>query len=153
MKVSDLIFEDSIFFLEVKNKDELFEKIAEIISDKNREIESKENLLSLMKAREKQGNTFARKEVAIPHVKCKFLKNFKIYLFIIKNGIEYKEDEEKVKIVFMIIGPDKNYNIHLLLLSRIARLIKETSVIKEILNKQDSGIIHSIISENERKII
>ncbi len=153
MNISDLLSEDNIFFLKVKNKDELFEKIAEIISKKNKKMESKETLLSLMKNREKQGNTFARKGVAIPHVKCNSLKDFKIYLFIVKDGIEYKEGEEKVQIIFMIIGPEKSYNIHLLLLSRLARLIKETPVIKEILKEKEIGVINSIIGENEGKII
>ncbi len=153
MKLSDFLKKENIFFVQAQNKQKLFELIADTINKDTKEIKSKDILLELMNNREQQTNTYAIKSVAIPHIKCENLENFKIYIFILKDGIDYKEGEEKVKIVFMIIGPDKKYNIHLILLSRIARLIKETPIIKDILNEQKESKIKTLIEKYEERII
>ena len=153
MKLSDVFSEDNIFFIKAANKDELFGRIAELITEANKEVETKTALLELIKKREKQSNTFAMENIAIPHVKCPKLDNFNLYLFIIENGVEYKEGEKKVRVIFMITGPNHSYNIHLLLLSRIARLIKETPLAKSILKEKNKINIKKLIENYEKEII
>jgi len=151
MRISDLLSVDSIIFLNVKDKEELFEKISEILAEKTKNIKSSE-ILTLLEKREEMGSTYAGKDTAIPHIKCKKLENFYFYLFILEDKIIY-DDEKNVKNIFFIAGPDKNYSFHLTILSRIARMLKETDILNEINKKREKGQILNSIKEAENKII
>lgn len=151
MKIYEFLSPQSIIFLDAEDKDDLFEKVSKIVSTSINEVSQKE-IISLIKEREKLASTYAGKNFAIPHIKCKKLENFFIFLFILEKEIVY-DDEKKVRNIFFIAGPDKNYPLHLVILSRIARMLKETDIAENLKGKTDKDKILSLIKDAENKII
>ncbi len=151
MKISELLTVDSIFILNVNNKEELFEEISKIFSEKAEET-TKEEIFDLIKKRENLDSTYAGKKTAIPHIKYEKIERFYILLFLLKKEINYHE-EKKVKNVFFIAGPDKNYSLHLMVLSRIARMLKETDISEKITDERNKEKILNLIKEAEKRII
>ncbi len=151
MRISELVPPKNIKFLEAENKEKLFKKIADFFSKNNSDV-SIEDIHSLLNQREKMGSTYAGKGFAIPHIKCKKIKDFFVFLFILKKEIEYDKDK-KINYVFFVAGPDKEYSKHLSILSRIARMLKETKIEEKIRKESSPEKISQIIEELENKII
>ncbi len=151
MRISDFLSTDSIFTLNLNNKEELFKEISKIFSEKAEET-TKEEIFDLIKKREDLDSTYAGKKTAIPHIKYGKIKKFYIFLFLLENEISYHEDK-RVKNVFFIAGPDKNYSLHLMILSRIARMLKETDISEKIMDERNKERILNFIREAEKRII
>ncbi len=151
MRISELTPPKNIKFLEAENKEDLFKKIADLFSKKILEV-SGEDILLLLTKREKMGSTYAGNGFAIPHIKCKKIKDFFVFLFILKKEIQY-DKEKKINYVFFVAGPDKDYSKHLSILSRIARMLKETNIEEKIGKENSPESISKIIEELENKII
>ena len=151
MRISDFLTIDSIFTLNIENKEELFEVISKIFSEKAEET-TREEVFDLIKKRENLDSTYAGKKTAIPHIKYGKIKKFYIFLFLLENEISYHEDK-RVKNVFFIAGPDKNYSLHLMILSRIARMLKETDISEKIMDERNKERILNFIREAEKRII
>ncbi len=151
MKISELISSKRVFFVDTKDKFSLFKKMAEISSEILKLTDS-EDILKLLNEREKLGSTYAGSGFAIPHIKCKKIDDFYLFLFILKSEINYDEDR-RIRYVFFVVGPDRDYQMHLVILSRIARMIKETNISEIILNETDKEKIVKLIFQTEEKII
>ena len=63
--------------------------------------------------------------VAIPHAKIVGIKDFFICISVLEKGVDWDAiDEEAVRIIFLIAGPEAQQNQYLQLLARLSLTIK-----------------------------
>lgn len=126
MRLSELISTvSSDVNIKCKNKDDLFTVIGELaVKDPKCKGVTKEFIIERLKERETQGSTGVGDGVAIPHARVKGMNDF-IVIVITTKGIDFQAfDNKKVKLFFVILGPEDDVNRHLQILAALAGKIK-----------------------------
>ncbi|MEI0580411.1 PTS sugar transporter subunit IIA [Brachyspira pilosicoli] len=147
--IKDFILDEEIFFKdwELPNQNSLFEKIGNILIEKNY-VDNQ--YIEAIKEREKEyptGIYTPAYPVAIPHVDAKYAKVNTIFIVTSKYGIEFEDAEEdrnlKAKIIFGIII--KDHDSHIDFLVQVSNLIQNESLLNDIYNAKNPKEIKEII--------
>lgn len=135
--------------LKAKDKEDLLKKIAKIaIKDPRCSNIKYELIAKLLLDREEQGSTGFGNEIAIPHARIPGMKEF-IVLVITSKGIDFDAiDKKKVKLFFVILGPEEAVNQHLQILATISRFLGQTSLKNELLSAKNVGVLIEIFKKN-----
>ncbi|MCC5905908.1 MAG: PTS sugar transporter subunit IIA [Balneolaceae bacterium] len=113
--------------LSVDHKDELLNEMVNVLKEQVDDEQLKEIRESVFE-REKIMSTGVGKSLAIPHGKVASIEENYASFAVLKEPIEFDSiDGEPVKIVFLLVGPEKKNSIHIKLLSRISRLMNSSS--------------------------
>jgi len=124
-----MYIEENLIFLNIKSRDkqELLEQLCEKLEQVG-EVSSASEFFKAIWEREESFSTGIGRNVAIPHGKSSSVKETKLLLAIIPDGVEYDAlDGEPVKILFMFavpLGKDKEYS---LLLPKVTTFVREES--------------------------
>ena len=139
----------TVIGLEAKNKDEAFQEMT----DKFCQIknpDSREEILAALWEREQKMSTGIKKGIAIPHGTSSALDHVQGVLGISQKGIEYNAlDGQPVYLLFMILAPKGDSEIHLRLLRRLAMLIDNSQFYTELLAQKDPQRVNEIIKRYE----
>lgn len=113
--------------LEVKDKKELFEKMAKKMEEYGC-IKNKSTYIKALKKREKEGVTGFGQGIAIPHGKSKTVIKPTVLFCRLEKPIKYESLEgDTVSKVFMIAVPENSSNEHLKIISSLARKMTHKS--------------------------
>ena len=135
--------------LQSEDKDEVFEEMADLFCQKVKTGDRNEILKSLWD-RESKMSTGIQKGIAIPHGKVESLENVCGVLGISKNGIEYDAlDDQPVYLLFMVLAPKTDSELHLRLLKRLSELLDNPQFYTELLAQNDSQSASRIIKKYE----
>jgi PTS system nitrogen regulatory IIA component len=109
-----------------------------------------ENLVTVLLERERLGSTGIGGGIGIPHGKLKELDTLLLGFGLSRKGVDFESmDNRPTHIFFMLITPENSTGLHLKLLSRISRLLKN-DVFKEKLQKSaGADEIYAVIQEND----
>lgn len=147
MKISDLMNENAIIFLETENMKDAIKEMVDAAYDAKC-IENKEDFLKAILAREEVVSTGIGLGVAIPHAKMKSIKNFFIIVAVIKNGVDWDAiDRKPVRAVFLIGGPDENQGEYLKILAKITLLIKNSEKRESIFASSDAKSVLKVFDK------
>jgi len=102
---------------------ELFRIIAYHISNKLNEDEKL--IHDLLIKRENDNSTSLTDFVAIPHIIIDGTKVFDIFMFRGRKGIEFTEDHDNIRAVFVLVGTRDERNFHLRAISAIAQIVRD----------------------------
>lgn len=84
--------------------------------------------------REKIMSTGVGKGLAIPHAKTPVVEENLAAFALLKEGLPFDSiDNEPVRLVFLLVGPESKNSLHIKLLSRISRLMNSASFREKIL--------------------
>lgn len=83
-----------------------------------------ESVLELLRQREAQGSTFLNEEIALPHARVEGLIKPVVALGLTHQGIIDTPTPNKIKIVFLLLSPNKESGIHLQLLATAAKIFQ-----------------------------
>jgi len=106
--------------------DEIIKTLANQLSESLPDIATK----SMMDKVINEGfhTTCMGNECAITHARCQLMKKSLIAVIRLKPAIDLgAQDKEDVKLVFLLIGPQKSTSYHLKILSRLARILNQAS--------------------------
>jgi PTS system fructose-specific IIC component/PTS system nitrogen regulatory IIA component len=135
--------------LEAEDKDEVFEELTDFFCQKIKTGDRKEILEALWE-RESKMSTGIQKGIAIPHGKIKSLDNVYGILGISKKGIEYDAlDDQPVYLLFMVLAPKTDSEMHLRLLKRLSELLDNPQFYTELLAQNDPQNANRIIKKHE----
>jgi len=126
-----------------KNKEEALRKLAELAcySPKLNNWTA-DKIYQALNDREQQGSTGFGNELAIPHARLENVEDFLVFAVISKTGIDFNAlDKKKVKIMFVILGPEDKVNEHLKILASLSRALSPLSVRKEILAAHTENVL------------
>lgn len=108
----------------VTKKDALKELVQVLVSAHG--IKDGTGILEALQEREELGSTGIGQGIAIPHGKSDAVGKVVAALGISKRGIDFDSlDGEPVYIFFMLIAPSNSAGIHLKILAKISRLLKD----------------------------
>ena len=134
MNISQYIETENIILdLKSKSKKNLLEFIAMKMS-KDNNVE-KDIIFEKLYEREKLGTTGLGKGIAIPHARIPNTKEPKIIIVKLDTPLNYESiDGNDIDIVFALIVPEKEDNLHIDLLSNIASMLEDKSFLLYIRN-------------------
>lgn len=124
-----MYIEEKLIFLNIESrgKRELLSDLCEKLNTID-VVDSASEFFKAIWEREESFSTGIGRNVAIPHGKCSCVKETKLLLAIIPDGVEYDAlDGEPVKILFMFavpLGKDKEYSA---LLPKVTTFVRDES--------------------------
>ncbi len=147
MKILEVLPKEAIITdIKSKVKNEVIEELVESIS-KITGINSAE-LIRVLLERERLGSTGIGGGIGIPHGKLKSLESLIMGFGLSKKGVEFESiDGRPTHLFFILLTPENSTGLHLKLLARISRLLKNESFKKKLMKATDSNQVYSIIEE------
>ena len=147
MKILDALNPDSVISnLSALNKKGIIEELVKAVS-KNTEAESGEMIRVLLE-RERLGSTGIGDGIGIPHGKLKGLNKLVMAVGLSRKGVDFESlDGKPTHIFFLLVTPDNSTGLHLRLLARISRLLKDDAFKNGLKRAKDSKEMFKIISD------
>ncbi|MFO7846141.1 MAG: PTS sugar transporter subunit IIA [Balneolaceae bacterium] len=137
--------------LHVRDKEQLINELVDLLKPKV-SPEQLENIRNSVFEREKIMSTGVGKQLAIPHGKCSSIDKNMACFALLKNSVEFNSiDNEPVKMVFLLVGPEEKYSTHIKLLSRISRLMNSTKFREKLFQCKTSDEIFETFQNEEQE--
>jgi len=151
MRILDLLQEESIVAkLQSKDKIGILGELAAPVS-KITKIK-KEELVEILMNREKLGSTGIGGGIGIPHGKIKNLESMIIGFGLSKKGVNFDSiDGNLTHIFFLLLTPENSTGLHLKLLGRISRMLKDEPFKHKIIAASNREEILSIIRNEDEE--
>jgi PTS system nitrogen regulatory IIA component len=151
MKICDVLDRKSILPDLKKRKkkgilEELVIPVAEIAGV------SQKDLTKVLMERERLGSTGIGGGIGIPHGKMKNLESLVLGFGLSRKGVEFESlDGQPTHIFFLLVTPENSTGLHLKLLARISRILKNDPFKSRLLEASDSDEILGIIKEEDEE--
>ena len=149
MKILDVLKPDAIL-VDLKSKDkngiidELAAPVAEIAGVDHAE------LVRVLADRERLGSTGIGGGIGIPHGKLKGLETLVLGFGISRDGVDFESmDGRPTRIFFLLVTPENSTGLHLKLLARISRILKNDPFKDSLLAAKDRDEIFEIIKQED----
>ncbi len=150
MKILDMLHPGAIIpDLKAQDKKGILEELATAISGVTRQ--TPKELLKVLMDREQLGSTGIGEGIGIPHGKIKGLTSMVIGFGLSKRGVDFDSiDGRPTHMFFTLITPDQSTGLHLKLLARISRILKNDGFKSRLMRAASAEDIYTIIqSEDE----
>jgi len=113
-----------------------------------------EYLVRVLMERERLGSTGIGEGIGIPHGKLNDLESLILGFGLSRKGVDFESmDGLPTHIFFLLITPENSTGIHLKLLARISKILKNETFREKLLNAANSDEIYSIIMEEEEEAL
>jgi PTS system nitrogen regulatory IIA component len=153
LKLADILRESCVVadIKGVTKREILFEMVETL--KKAKLIDDIEPVVEIIMEREKLGSTGIGDGVAIPHGKMKKLNTILCVAGRSKEGVNFDAvDRRPVHIFFLVLAPEDSASMHLKVLSRISKVLRDQSFKKNILKLADAHDIYTNIIEADDKL-
>jgi PTS system nitrogen regulatory IIA component len=149
MKILDLLKKEAII-VDLKATDKMG-VIEELISPISQITQTDQNdLVRVILNRERLGSTGIGGGVGIPHGKLKELSALVLGFGLSRKGVDFESiDGKRTYLFFLLIAPEDEAGLHLKLLARISRLLKNDLFRQQLKNAQTVDEIYAIIQSND----
>jgi PTS system nitrogen regulatory IIA component len=102
--------------------------------------------------RERLGSTGIGEGIGIPHGKMKSLESLHLGIGVSRQGIEFESiDGKPVHICFLLVTPENSTGLHLRLLARISRILKNEPFREKLLEAGDRDAIYEAIRKEDEE--
>jgi len=147
MKILDVLPKETILTdLKAKDKKGVIEELAASVSQITG-INCME-LVQVLLERERLGSTGIGGGIGIPHGKLANLESLIMGFGLSRKGVDFESmDGQPTYLFFLLITPENSTGLHLKLLARISRILKNDSFKKKLLKATGSNEVYSIIGE------
>ncbi len=152
MKILDVLLKEAILAdLKALDKrgvlEELVTPVARIAGINH------EHLVRVLMERERLGSTGIGEGIGIPHGKVKNIESLVLGFGLSRKGVDFDSmDGLPAHIFFLLITPENSTGLHLKLLARISKMLKNDPFKQKLLNATNSDDIYSIIKEEEEEL-
>lgn len=150
MEIDKIIRKENIIFdFEAKSKEEVLQKIVEILVRNNNILDEKEVFKGYLK-REDEGTTGFGKGIAIPHCKSSNIKNPEVIIVSLVKGVNWLAlDEKDVNyIIGLAIPEEQSGDMYLSLLGALASKLMEDDFVDNLLKMKDKNILVNYLKRN-----
>lgn len=149
MKIIDAIHKETIL-VDLKSNDK--KGILEELSYPVSQITgiSHEELIRVLMERERLGSTGIGDGIGIPHGKLRHLDGLILGFGMSKNGVDFESiDGKPTYIFFLLFTPDNSTGLHLKLLARISRILKNDLFKKNLLKATDQNDVLKLLGNED----
>ena len=151
MKILDVLQKEAIL-ADLKSQDKkgiIEELVIPVLKITN---VSHEDLVRVLMERERLGSTGIGGGIGIPHGKLKELDSLVLSFGLSRKGVDFESmDRQPTHIFFLLITPENSTGLHLKLLARISKILKNDPFKERLLNAADSDEIFNIIGEEDEE--
>lgn len=153
MKIVDLLNPAAIAAdIEAVGKDEALAELADVMIRVENGLD-RDEVIRVLKERERLGSTGIGDGVAIPHGKLKNLKKLLIAFGRSRQGVDFDSmDGKPAHLFFLLIAPEESVGVHLKTLARISKLLKNPDVRRRLLDANGSRELYQVIFDEEEKL-
>jgi PTS system nitrogen regulatory IIA component len=150
MKILDVLQTDTILpNLQARDKKGVLEELVAPVAAYTG-IEARQ-LVRVLMDRERLGSTGIGGGIGIPHGKMERLTSLVLGVGISHQGVDFESlDGRPTRIFFLLMTPENSAGLHLKLLARISRLLKNDLFKEKLLAAADVEAIRAAIAEEER---
>jgi PTS system nitrogen regulatory IIA component len=135
--------------VEAEDKDEVFEELVDFLINAYG-LEDRDAILKALHEREEKMSTGIKKGIALPHGKLSSINEIVGVIGISKKGIDYDAlDGEPVYLLFLLVSSEKNAELHLKILKKIAMLLEMPEFYTNILKSEGSDQVYKTIKKYE----
>jgi PTS system nitrogen regulatory IIA component len=152
MKILDVMQKSTIIpDLKSKDKKSLIEELAAPVAVAAG-VEHKE-LVRVLIEREQLGSTGIGDGIGIPHGKMKNLSSLALGFGLSRQGIDFESmDGRPTHIFFLLVTPEDSTDIHLRLLARISKMLRNDLFKERLLKAWDADEMYRIIQEEDESL-
>lgn len=153
MKLADILRESCVIadIKGITKREILFEMVETLKRAKL--IDDIDPIVEVIMEREQLGSTGIGDGVAIPHGKMKTLNTILCVAGRSKEGVNFDAvDRQPVHIFFLVLAPEDSASLHLKVLSRISKVLRDQSFRKKMLTLTDAHDIYTNIIEADDKL-
>lgn len=137
--------------LEGKDKDCVIRELIDLL-DTNGSLLDKEVVLDAVFTRERTRSTGIGSGIAIPHGKCKAVKELVMALGIANDGIDFASvDGKPVTIVILLVSPADKTGPHIQALARISRLMLDEQFRESLEKATSSEELYELLNSKENE--
>jgi nitrogen PTS system EIIA component len=153
VKLADILRESCVVAdIKGATKKEILFEMVETLKKANL-IDDVDSVVNIIMEREKLGSTGIGDGVAIPHGKMKKLNAILCVAAQSKKGVDFDAvDRQPVHIFFLVLAPEDSASLHLKVLSRISKVLRDQSFRKKILKLDNAHDIYTNIIEADDKL-
>jgi PTS system nitrogen regulatory IIA component len=109
-------------------------------------------LVKVLMERERLGSTGIGEGIGIPHGKVKDLESLVLGFGLSRKGVDFDSmDGQPAYIFFLLLTPENSTGLHLKLLARISRILKNDLFKQKLLGASNRDEIYYIIKEEEEE--
>jgi PTS system nitrogen regulatory IIA component len=151
MKILDVLDEGSVIAdLKGRSKPEVLEELAAPVARlANEELR---DVVEVLLERERLGSTGIGGGIGIPHGKLKRLDRMVIGFGLSRKGVDFDSlDGEPTRIFFLLMAPESSTGLHLKLLARISRILKNEPFKERLLQAKSAEEIAAPIKEEDEE--
>lgn len=150
MDITSFITADSVAVgLEVKNKEELIEKLLNLANYSGKITDLSEARNAVF-SREKLLSTGIGDGIAIPHAKTQAVSDTICSVAVLRNAVEFDSvDGIPVDVAFLLLGKESNVGAHLRLLSRISRYLCDAEKISRLRVAKNKEELLNLLSNED----
>ena len=113
---------------------------------------SEDGLVKVLLERERLGSTGIGGGVGIPHGKLINLDNIVLGFGLSRNGVDFESmDGKPTHVFFLLVTPENSTGLHLKMLARISRLLKDESFKERLISASNQEEILSVIQEEDEE--
>jgi PTS system nitrogen regulatory IIA component len=151
MKILDVLLKEAIVpDLRSSTKKEVLEELVAPVAQLSGV--SAEELVKVLLERERLGSTGIGGGIGIPHGKLKHLDNLIIGFGLSRQGVDFESlDGQPTRIFFLLVTPENSTGLHLKLLARISRILKNDPFKERLLQATSRDEIFNIIKEEDEE--
>jgi len=149
MKICDVLKKETILAdLKAQNKKGILEELVAPVSEIAKV--NQEALVKVLMERERLGSTGIGGGIGIPHGKMKDIDSLVLGFGLSRKGVDFESlDGQPTHIFFLMITPENSTGLHLKLLARISRILKDDPFKTRLLNATSGDEIFAIINEED----
>jgi PTS system nitrogen regulatory IIA component len=131
------------------SKDDLLAEMTDVMLRSAQGLD-RDEVLSVLKERERLGSTGIGEGVAIPHGKLKNIDRLVLSFGRSKTGVDFDSmDGKPAHLFFLLLAPEDSISVHLKTLARISKLLKDQHVREQLLTAATADEIYQIIRVEE----
>jgi len=123
--------------------------LAEVVSNRDPSI-NKRDLVRVLIERERLGSTGIGDGVAIPHGKMNGIKHPLISFGRSHKGLDFDSmDGQTVYLFFLLVAPENSSSVHLQVLAKIAKILKNSTIRKHLMEARTREEIYRKIIQTD----
>ncbi|MDJ0810525.1 MAG: PTS sugar transporter subunit IIA [Desulfobacterales bacterium] len=149
MKILDALTPETII-ADLKSRDKmgLLEEMATPVARiANIEVDE---IVRVLHERERLGSTGIGGGIGIPHGKLKNLDNLLLGFGISRQGVDFESmDNRPTHIFFLLITPENSTGLHLKVLARISRILKNEPFKERLMEATSAEELYAILGEED----
>lgn len=149
MKILEVLDQKAINVdLKAKDKKGLLDEMAAPIADATGT--TPEELVKVLQERERLGSTGIGGGIGIPHGKLKNLEELTLGFGLSRSGVDFESmDGRPTHIFFLLLTPENSTGLHLRLLARISRMLKNEEFKQRLMQVESTNDVLDIIREED----